>query len=339
MRRLPRGGIRGKGDTKALYIGTVEIKGHTALAPMAGVADTAFRTLCKSYGAAYVVGELASSKGLVMQGTKTAELLAVTPAERPMAVQLFGDDPDTMADAACKAMAFAPDIIDINMGCPAPKVVSNGGGSALHRDPALAGRIVAAVARAVPVPVTVKMRKGWDAAHVNAVEMARIAEENGAAAVTVHGRTRAQQYAPPADWDIIAAVKAAVRIPVIGNGDVDSPQAAARMLAHTGCDLVMIGRAALGRPWLFTQVEALLSGDEVPPEPTPAQRMEVLLEHARLLCAQKGERVALRELRKHAAWYMKGLPAAAALRAAAGSLTTFADLLHLTDLAAGQSPA
>lgn len=317
-----------------MFIGGVEIKGHTALAPMAGVADTAFRTLCKQYGAGYVVGELASSKGLVMQGAKTAGLLRVTPAERPMAVQLFGDDPDTMAEAARRAMAFSPDIIDINMGCPAPKVVAGGGGSALHKDPALAGRIVAAVARAVPVPVTVKMRKGWDSAHVNAVEMARIAEANGAAAVTVHGRTRAQQYAPSADWSIIAAVKTAVRVPVIGNGDVDSPQAARAMFEQTGCDLVMIGRAALGRPWLFAQVEAGLAGREIPPAPTPAQRMEVLLTHAHLLCAAKGEHVAMRELRKHAAWYMKGLRGAAGLRAAAGSLAAMEDLRGLVAQAA-----
>lgn len=317
-----------------MFIGNVEIRGHTALAPMAGVADTAFRTLCKQYGAGYLVGELASSKGLVMQGTKTAELLRVTPAERPMAVQLFGDDPEIMAGAARRAMAFSPDVIDINMGCPAPKVVANGGGSALHKDPALAGRIVAAVVRAVPVPVTVKMRKGWDGAHVNAVELACIAEANGAAAIAVHGRTRAQQYAPSADWGIIAAVKAAVRVPVIGNGDVDSPAAARAMFEQTGCDLVMIGRAALGRPWLFAQVEAFLDGRAVPPEPAPAARMAVLQAHARLLCAVKGERIAMRELRKHAAWYMKGLRGAAGLRAAAGALATMDDLRRLAEQAA-----
>lgn len=313
-----------------MYIGTVEIKGHTALAPMAGVADTAFRTICKQYGASYLVGEMASAKGFVMQATKTAELLGVTDAERPMAVQLFGSDPEIMAEAARKALAFQPDIIDINMGCPAPKVAGNGGGSALLKDPVLAGRIIYSVAHAVPLPVTVKIRKGWDAAHVNAVEMARIAEENGAAAVTVHGRTRAQQYAPFADWDIIAAVKAAVRIPVIGNGDVDSPQAAARMLEQTGCDLVMIGRAALGRPWLFEHVETYLRTGALLPEPDVERRMEILLDHVRLLCALKGERVGMREARKHAAWYMKGLHGASSLRGEAGKLTTFADLENLT---------
>lgn len=317
-----------------MFIGNVEIKGHTALAPMAGVADTAFRTVCKAHGAAYVVGEMASAKGFVMQATKTAELLGVTDAERPMAIQLFGSEPDVMAEAARRALAFSPDIIDINMGCPAPKVAGNGGGSALLKDPALAGRIVRAVANAVPVPVTVKIRKGWDAAHVNAVEIARIAEENGAAAVAVHGRTRAQQYAPPADWDIIAAVRRAVRIPVIGNGDVDSPQAAAHMLAQTGCDLVMIGRAALGRPWLFGQVETYLRTGELLPEPNPARRMAVLLDHVRLLCALKGEHIGMREARKHAAWYMKGLHGASLLRGEANKLDTFADLERLAAAAA-----
>lgn len=312
-----------------MYIGTVEIKGHTALAPMAGVADTAFRTICKAHGAAYVVGEMASAKGFVMQATKTAELLSVTTAERPMAIQLFGNDPEIMAEAAQKALAFSPDIIDINMGCPAPKVAGNGGGSALLKDPALAGRIIDSVVHAVPLPVTVKIRKGWDAAHVNAVEMAHIAEESGAAAITVHGRTRAQQYAPSADWDIIAAVKAAVRIPVIGNGDVDSPQAAARMLTQTGCDLVMIGRAALGQPWLFEHVETYLRSGELLPEPDVAQRMTVLLDHVRLLCTLKGERIGMREARKHAAWYMKGLHGASSLRGEAGKLVTFSDLEQL----------
>lgn len=298
---------------------------------MAGVADTAFRTVCKAYGAAYVVGEMASAKGFVMQATRTAELLGITESERPMAIQLFGNDPDIMARAAEKALAFSPDIIDINMGCPAPKVAGNGCGSALLKDPALAGCIIDRVVRAVPVPVTVKLRKGWDAAHINAVEMARIAEENGAAAVTIHGRTRAQQYAPSADWSIIAEVKAAVRIPVIGNGDVDSPQAAARMFAETGCDLVMIGRAALGRPWLFGQVEAYLRDGILLPEPDTAGRMDALLEHIHLLCSLKGERIGMREARKHAAWYMKGLHGASALRGEAGKLLTFADLERLVN--------
>lgn len=313
-----------------MFIGNVEIKGYTALAPMAGVADTAFRTICKAHGASYLVGEMASAKGFVMQATKTADLLGVTETERPMAVQLFGSDPDIMAEAARRSLAFSPDILDINMGCPAPKVAGNGGGSALLKDPALAGHIIHSVAHAVPIPVTVKIRKGWDAAHVNAVEMAHIAEENGAAAITVHGRTRAQQYAPPADWEIIAAVKSAVRIPVIGNGDVDSPQAAARILEQTGCDLVMIGRSALGRPWLFGQVETYLRTGKLLPEPNVETRMQILLEHVRLLCTLKGERVGMREARKHAAWYMKGLHGASSLRSEAGKLTTFADLEHLT---------
>ncbi len=314
-----------------MYIGSVEIKGRTALAPMAGVADTAFRTICKTRGAAYVVGEMASAKGFMMQATKTAELLTVTEAERPMAIQLFGSEPTVMARAAEKAMAFKPDILDINMGCPAPKVTGNGGGSALLKDPALAGRIIRAVARAVPVPVTVKLRTGWDKDHINAVEMAKIAEESGAAAITLHGRTRAQQYAPPADWDLIAAVKKAVCVPVIGNGDVDSPQAAERMFRKTGCDLVMIGRAALGRPWLFTQVETYLRTGELLPAPSPVERMGVLKKHIRLLCRLKGDFLGMLQARKHAAWYLKGLRGAASLRGEAGTLRTFDDLERLIE--------
>lgn len=319
-----------------MKIGNVEIKGMTALAPMAGVADAAFRTICREYGASYVVGEMASSKGLCMSGQKSEELLTVTEAERPMAVQLFGDDPEIMATAAKIAEKFHPDIIDINMGCPAPKVTSNGAGSALMKNPALAGKIVREVAGAVSVPVTVKIRKGWAEKYVNAVELAKIAEDAGAAAITVHGRTREQQYAPPVDLDIIAAVKKAVRIPVIGNGDVISPESAKQMLETTGCDLVMIGRGALGAPWLFRQIEDYLARGTFSPSPSIAQRMDVMLRHIRLLCDLKGEHTGMHEARKHAAWYMHGLRNAAFLRREACSLSSYEDLEKLARIASEQ---
>lgn len=316
-----------------MKIGNVEIKGCAALAPMAGVADTSFRLICKEFGAAYVVGEMASAKGLVMSDRKTSELLGVSGPERPMAVQIFGDDPEIMARAAQKAMAFSPDIIDINMGCPAPKVAGNGSGCSLMKNPGLAGRIVRAVSDAVSIPVTVKIRKGWDLNHVSAVEIARLAEENGAAAITVHGRTREQMYAPPVDLDIIAQVKRAVRIPVIGNGDVFSPEQAKKMLDLTGCDLVMIGRGALGAPWLFLQVSQYLNEGCYDPAPPVEKRMTVMLRHIELLCKNKGEFVGMREARKHAAWYFKGLRGAPALRNEAGRLEKFEDIKRLAQKA------
>jgi nifR3 family TIM-barrel protein len=300
---------------------------------MAGVADTAFRTVCRSFGAGYVVGEMASSKGLCMSDKRTAELLTVTRQERPMAVQLFGDDPEIMAEAAKKAAEFEPDIIDINMGCPAPKVAMNGGGSALMKDLPLAGQIIEHVVRAVELPVTVKVRKGWDDEHINAVELCKIAQESGAAAVTVHARTREQMYRPPADLEIIAKIKAAVSIPVIGNGDIFTPVDAKRMYDETGCDLVMVGRGALGAPWFFEQLEKFLETGECLPAPNVESRMGVMLRHIRLLCDDKGEHCGMREARKHAAWYMKGLKGAAALRLEAGRLEHFPDIERLADMA------
>ena len=235
----------------AVFIGRQEIRGFAALAPMAGVADRAFRRLCVDYGAAYVVSEMVSCKGLCFGDRKSEELLVLDEGEHPAAIQLFGDDPDIMARAAEKAMAARPEIIDINMGCPAPKIAGNHCGSALMREPELCRRIVAAVAGAVDVPVTAKIRKGYSREEVNAVEVALACEAGGAAAITVHGRTRDQMYAPPVDWDIIREVKRAVRIPVIGNGDVTDAVSAAALYEHTGCDLVMVGRGALGAPWGF----------------------------------------------------------------------------------------
>ena len=308
-----------------MKIGDVTINGMTALAPMAGVADAAFRTVCREYGAPYTVGEMVSAKGLCMSSEKSRGLLTLAPGEHPAAIQLFGSEPSTMAQAARIALEYGPDVIDINMGCPAPKVTSGGAGSALMRTPELAGRIIESVAAAVDVPVTVKIRRGWDERSENAVKMAKIAESCGAKAITVHGRTRAQQYAPPVDLGTIAAVKAAVNIPVIGNGDVRSASDAERMIKATGCDLVMIGRGALGAPWIFRSIESYLKNGTLLPEPGTAERMKTMLRHIKLVCEIKGERAAMLEARKHAAWYMSGLRGAAALRAQACAMKTYAD--------------
>lgn len=312
-----------------MHIGSVEITGKAALAPMAGVADRAFREICVAHGAAYVVGEMVSCKGLCFQDKKSRELLELDESERPAAVQLFGDDPAIMARAAELAMDYRPDIIDINMGCPAPKIAGNHCGSALMREPGLCRRIVQAVKDAVPVPVTAKIRKGYARDEVNAVEVALACEAGGADAITVHGRTRDQMYAPPVDWDIIRQVKEAVGVPVIGNGDVCSPQDAAALYEQTSCDLVMVGRGALGAPWLFSQIEAYLSHGRLLPDPPLAKRMAVLCRQVERAVALKGEKVALREARKHAAWYMKGWRGAASLRAMAGQIATLEDVYAL----------
>ena len=312
-----------------LKIGNVEITGKAALAPMAGVADRAFRQICVEYGAAYVVGEMVSCKGLCFQDKKSRELLKLDESEHPAGVQLFGDDPALMARGAQLAMEYHPDIIDINMGCPAPKIAGNHCGSALMREPELCRRIVQAVKDAVPVPVTAKIRKGYSRDSVNAVEVARACEAGGADAVTVHGRTRDQMYAPPVDWEIIRQVKQALSIPVIGNGDVTSAAQAAALYEQTGCDLIMVGRGALGAPWLFAQIEAYLTHGRILPDPPVAKRMQVLCRQVERAVELKGERVALREARKHAAWYMKGWRGAASRRAQAGQLTCMDDVYAL----------
>lgn len=313
----------------AVFIGRQEIRGFAALAPMAGVADRAFRRLCVDYGAAYVVSEMVSCKGLCFGDRKSEELLVLDEGEHPAAIQLFGDDPDIMARAAERAMAAGPEIIDINMGCPAPKIAGNHCGSALMREPELCRRIVAAVSGAVDVPVTAKIRKGYSREEVNAVEVALACEAGGAAAITVHGRTRDQMYAPPVDWDIIREVKRAVKVPVIGNGDVTDAVSAAALYEHTGCDLVMVGRGALGAPWVFAQIQAYLGSGVRLPDPPVAKRMAVLYRQAQMTVECKGERTALREIRKHAAWYMRGLRGAAGFRAKAGEIETLDDLAAL----------
>lgn len=312
-----------------MILGNLEIKEKAALAPLAGVADRAFRELCKGYGAAYTVCEMASAKGISLGDKKSAELLSITEPERPAGSQIFGNSPETMATAAKKALEFNPDFIDINMGCPAPKVASSGGGALLMKNPLLAADIVKAVVEASTVPVTVKMRSGWDDNNINAVELAKRCEDAGAAAITVHGRTKVQMYAPPVNTDIIKQVKAAVKIPVIGNGDVIDGPSAAKLMEETGCDMVMIGRGALGRPWVFSQINAYLEHEVLLPEPTVTEKMFVMLKHIEKLCEYKGERVGIREARKHAAWYTKGLHGAANYRARIGLINSVEELRQI----------
>ncbi len=309
------------------------MKQKIALAPMAGVADRAFRRLCMEYGADWTVSELISAKGASLGDKKSAALMDIIPQERPTGIQLFGAEPEPMAIAAKMAAERAPEFIDINMGCPAPKVAGQGGGSGLLATPKLAGEIIEAVCKAVDIPVTVKIRIGIDSEHINAVEIAKIAEQSGAVAIAVHGRTRKQMYAPPVDISQIAAVKAAVKIPVIGNGDIDSPAAAENMLKQTGCDHIMIGRAAMGAPWIFRRVKDYLEKGVITPEPPLAEKMAVLRRQAEYMQMYRPERNAMLELRKHAAWYMKGLNGAAELRRKAAEINTLSDLDRLISLA------
>ncbi|MGN1123405.1 MAG: tRNA dihydrouridine synthase DusB [Eubacterium sp.] len=312
-----------------MKIKDVEFKNRIFLAPMAGIADRAFRELCINYGAGYTVTEMVSSKGLTMGDKKSAKLLTLGETERPAGAQIFGDEPEIMAQAAIKCLEFNPAIIDINMGCPAPKVAMNGGGASLMKNPLLAGEIVRAVSSAVSIPVTVKIRKGWDDESVNAVELAQIAEKNGAAAVAVHGRTRAQMYSGKVDYDIIAQVKKAVSIPVIANGDITDEQSAAIMVEKTNCDAIMIGRGALGNPWLFRRINAYFNECRVLPDVSVSEKMAVMLKHIKTLIDYKGEYTAMREARHHAAYYTKGLRGGAAFRRQIGQLTQYEQLEEL----------
>ena len=297
-----------------MKIKDIEFENNIFLAPMAGIADRAFRELCINYGAGYTVTEMVSSKGLTMGDKKSKELLTLGEIENPAGAQIFGDDPEIMAQAAKKCLEFHPDIIDINMGCPAPKIAMNGGGASLMKNPKLAGEIVKAVSEAVDIPVTVKIRKGWDDESITAVELAEIAEKNGASAITVHGRTRQQMYSGKVDYDIIAKVKKAVDIPVIANGDVTDEQSAAIMLEKTNADAIMIGRGALGNPWIFRRINAYLSECRVLPDVSINEKMAVMLKHIQKIIEYKGEYTAMREARHHAAYYTKGIRGGAALR-------------------------
>ena len=314
---------------KAFNIGSVRIDVPVVLAPMAGVSDLPFRLLCREMGCGLVYTEMVSAKAVHYNNKNCAGLMQVDQRERPAAVQLFGSEPDIMAETAARLADMPFDILDVNMGCPVPKVVNNREGSALMKDPRLVYRIVDAMAKAAKRPVTVKIRSGFTASDVNAVEIALIAEGAGAAAIAVHGRTREQYYSGTADWDIIARVKQAVSVPVIANGDIKTPQDARAMFERTGADAVMIGRAARGNPWIFRETVSYLETGTIPERPRTQEVIGTILRHARMEVEFKGEATAIREMRKHIAWYTAGMPGSASLREMANHLTTYAQMEEL----------
>ena len=310
-------------------IGSVEMENPFILAPMAGVTDLPFRMLCKEQGAGLLCTEMVSAKAIYFNNKNTEELLTIDDREPPVSLQLFGSDPDIISEMAKKIENRPFSILDINMGCPVPKVAGNGEGSALMKNPKLVEEIVSKTAKAIKKPVTVKIRKGFDDEHINAVEIARIAESAGAAAVAVHGRTREQYYSGKADWDIIRQVKEAVKIPVIGNGDVTSPEAARQLMETTGCDGIMIGRGAQGNPWIFRQILHWMETGEEEPKPDLEEVKSMILRHARMLVEYKGAYTGIREMRKHVAWYTAGYPNSAKLRARVNEIESLEALEHL----------
>lgn len=317
-----------------LQIGTLKLNSNILLGPMAGVTDGPFRRLCREAGCGLMFTEMVSAKGLYYKDEKTSRLMAYQLEEKPLGIQIFGSEPDVFESVVPEINDLGFDIIDLNLGCPAPKIVKNGDGSALMKDPKLAEAVIRSVVRNTPLPVMVKIRKGWDETSVNAVEIARIAEASGAAAVTVHGRTRDQFYMGRADWSIIKEVKAAVTIPVIGNGDIFTPQDAGRLLQETGCDGIMVARGAQGRPWLFAQINAYLSGQPIPPEPELSERVAIITRHLDELIGIEGEHIAVLEIRKHASWYLKGITGGAAVKTRIHHADTRQEVLaalHLLD--------
>ena len=312
-----------------LQIGNVKLENDLILGPMAGVTDLPFRLLCKEQGAGLLCMEMVSAKGIMYNNKNTKFLLTIDERDRPVSLQLFGSDPDIISEQAKRIEELPFDILDINMGCPVPKIVNNGDGSALMKNPLLAGEIIEKTARAIQKPVTVKIRKGFDEEHINAVEMAHIAQESGAAAIAVHGRTREQYYSGKADWEIIRKVKEAVKIPVIGNGDVWTPQDAIDMRKQTGCDGVMIGRGAQGNPWIFKQILHYEQTGELLEKPSPQEVTEMILRHAKMQMEFKGEYIGMREIRKHAAWYTAGYKNSAKLRGKINETETYEELKEL----------
>lgn len=312
-----------------MKIGNVELENRVFLAPMAGVTDMPFRVLCKEQGCGLVYTEMVSAKGMHYNDAKSTQLTLLDEKEKPGAVQIFGSEPEIMAEVAAKLDKSDACIVDINMGCPAPKITKNGEGSALMRKPELIAKIVKAVSNATSKPVTVKIRKGWDDENINAVQIAQIAEENGANAVAVHGRTREQYYSGKADWDIIKQIKQTVSIPVIGNGDVVRPIDAKRLFEETGCDAIMIGRGAQGNPWLFNQINKYLEDGTIIPLPTAQQKIETIIRHMNMLIELKGERTGILEMRSHIAWYIKGLRDAAQTKQKIFSLTDKDEIINV----------